>query len=145
MRTSQAGVDFIKGFETFQATAYKPTPNDVLTVGYGHTGSDVKPGMTVDQASAERMLRGDLIVAESAVNAAVKVPLTQAQFDALVSLAFNIGAAAFRGSTLVRKINAGDYAGAAAEFPKWNKQAGRVLNGLTRRREGERRMFMAAA
>jgi lysozyme len=141
MKISRAGLDFIKGFETLQLIGMLPTPNDVPTAGWGHTGPDVTLGTKYSLAQCDAWLIGDLAQAEDGVNRLVKVPLTQGQFDALVSLVFNIGVGNFGSSTLRKLLNAGDYAGAAAQFDRWNKQAGKVLNGLTRRRAGERAMF----
>lgn len=143
MTISQAGIDFIKGFEALRLTGYLPTPNDVPTAGWGHTGPDVRIGQTYSLAQCEAWLKSDLARFIAAVNRYVFAPLKQAQFDALVSLAFNIGVGAFGTSTLVRKLNAKDYAGAAAEFSRWDKQNGKPLAGLTRRRAAERAMFEA--
>ncbi|HAK9115445.1 TPA: lysozyme, partial [Salmonella enterica] len=103
----------------------------------------VKPGMMIDEATAERLLNTGLVGYENDVSRLVKVKLTQGQFDALVSFAYNLGARTLSSSTLLRKLNAGDYAGAADEFLRWNKAGGKVLNGLTRRREAERALFLS--
>ena len=92
---------------------------------------------------AERLLKTGLVSYESDVSRLVKVGLTQGQFDALVSFTYNLGARTLSTSTLLRKLNAGDYAGAADEFLRWNKAGGKVLNGLTRRREAERALFLS--
>ncbi|EDH9820259.1 TPA_asm: lysozyme, partial [Salmonella enterica subsp. enterica serovar Typhimurium] len=84
-----------------------------------------------------------LVGYENDVSRLVKVKLTQGQFDALVSFAYNLGARTLSSSTLLRKLNSGDYAGAADEFLRWNKAGGKVLNGLTRRREAERALFLS--
>lgn len=141
MKTSEKGIALIKEFEGLRLEAYK-CQADVWTIGYGHT-REVKPGDSITEETAERMLVDDVRVFELAVERALTIPVTQYQFDALVSLAFNIGANAFAGSTLVKKLNAGDMKGAADEFLRWNKAGGRVLNGLTRRREAERALFLA--
>ncbi|WP_395225489.1 lysozyme [Salmonella sp. SKLX100676] len=116
-------------------------------VHYGWThsvdGKPVKPGMMIDEATAERLLNTGLVGYENDVSRLVKVKLTQGQFDALVSFAYNLGARTLSSSTLLRKLNAGDYAGAADEFLRWNKAGGKVLNGLTRRREAERALFLS--
>ena len=88
------------------------------------------------------MLTDDLLATEDAVKRLVNVPLTQGQFDALVSLTFNIGVAQFQKSTLLRKLNAGDLAGAAEEFLRWNKAGGKVAEGLVRRRVAEKGRFV---
>lgn len=144
MKVSTRGIDLIKKAEGERLTAYV-CPAGVLTIGVGHTGPDVKRGQTITAAQSDALLRKDLAHFEVAVAKAVKVPLTQNQFDALVSLVFNIGAGNFASSTLLRKLNAGDYAGAAAQFGAWNK--GRVggkltvLPGLTTRRKAEAALF----
>ncbi|WP_288919890.1 SafA/ExsA family spore coat assembly protein [uncultured Ottowia sp.] len=140
MSMSQAGLDMVKKYEGLYTKAYRD-PVGILTIGYGHTGSDVREGQTITEAQATELLRKDLGTAENAVRKAVKVPLTQGQFDALVSFTFNCGAGALQKSTLLQKLNAGDYAGAQAEFAKWNHGGGRVLPGLTRRRNEEAQMF----
>lgn len=134
-------VSLIKEFEGLYLEAYL-CPAKKWTIGYGHTKT-VKPGMKITEAGADALLRHDLAWCEDAVNDNVKVPLTQNQYDALVSFIFNVGAGAFKRSTLLRKLNAGDYAGAANEFPRWNKGGGRVLRGLVRRREAERKLFLS--
>lgn len=143
MKISDRGIDLIKQFEQCRLVGYLPTPADVPTIGWGHTGPEVIIGLRWTQEQADAQLSADLERFEKAVTACVKVPLTQQEFDACVSLAFNIGTGAFKNSTLARKLNAGDYDGAAAEFKRWNKQAGRELAGLTRRREAERELFEA--
>lgn len=153
MIPSQWLYDFLERYEQFRPTAYKPTPKDVWTIGYGHTHG-VKEGDTCTIAQALIWLKEDTTEACNRVNRNVTVPLTQEQFDSLVSIVFNVGPGvpgvrdgiiwlAMTGgpSSLLRKLNAGDYAGAAAEFPKWNKQAGRVLGGLVARRLEERLHF----
>lgn len=150
MRTSKRGIDFIKGWEALSLKAYAATEHErkqgIYTIGYGntrwHDGTPVKEGDTLpNEWFAEELLTIDLMEREKALNEVIKVTVTQGQFDALVSLAYNIGVSAFKKSTLLRKLNSGDYKGAANEFPKWDKQAGRVLNGLVRRRKGEQDMF----
>ncbi|WP_330114087.1 lysozyme [Pseudomonas sp. JS3066] len=142
MRTSDAGVALVQGYEGLRLTAYRDSVG-VLTIGYGHTGADVKQGMTITRDEAERLLRDDLHDAESAVEKAVRVPMTQGQFDALVSFVFNLGAGRLQTSTLLRKLNDRNYIGAADEFPRWNKAGGKVLAGLTARRGAERALFLS--
>jgi lysozyme len=134
-------LSLIKKHEGLRLEAYLPTPNDVWTIGYGHTHT-AKKGQKITEAQAEELLRRDIAWAEEAVNESVVVPLTQNQFDALVSFVFNVGVGAFSKSTLLRLLNAKDYEGAANQFLRWNKQKGKVLNGLTKRREEERRLFL---
>jgi len=134
-------IDKIKEHEGLRLEAYLPTPNDVWTIGYGHT-STAKKGMVISEEQAEALLRKDIAWVEDAINKNVVVPLNQNQYDALASLIYNIGAGAFSKSTLLRLLNMGDYEGAANQFPRWNKQKGKVLKGLTRRREEERQLFL---
>ncbi|VDZ89172.1 glycoside hydrolase family protein [Lelliottia amnigena] len=146
MQTSDKGIALIKEFEGCKLTAYQDSVG-VWTIGYGWTQPvDAKPiraGMTIKQETAERLLKTGMVSYESDVSRLVKVGLTQGQFDALVSFTYNLGARSLSTSTLLRKLNAGDYAGAADEFPRWNKAGGKVLNGLTRRREAERALFLS--
>ncbi|KTJ36768.1 muraminidase [Klebsiella aerogenes] len=149
MQISDEGIALIKGFEGCRLTAY-PDPGTggaPWTIGYGWTlpvdGKPVRPGMTIDQATADRLLKIGLVGYENDVLKIVKVKLTQGQFDALVSFAYNIGSRALSTSTLLKKLNAGDIKDAADEFLRWNKAGGKVLNGLTRRREAERALFLS--
>ena len=139
MQISKAGLDLIKQFEGLYLKAYR-CPAGVPTIGYGHTAG-VAMGQTITQQQADDYLRRDVRQFERAVARLVSVPLTQGQFDALVSFAFNLGEGALAQSTLLRLLNAGDYAGAAAQFDRWNKAGGRVLPGLVRRRAAERALF----
>jgi lysozyme len=139
MKISDAGLELIKSFEGLYLKAYL-CPAKVWTIGYGHT-LGVMPGDVITKDQAEALLRKDLEQFEAVVNRSVSVPITQAQFDSLVSLCYNIGAKAFVTSTLLKKLNAGDYAGAAAEFEKWNKAGGVILPGLAKRRKKERELF----
>ncbi|HGB3193967.1 TPA: lysozyme [Salmonella enterica subsp. enterica serovar Waycross] len=145
MKLSQRGIDLIKQFEGYSSKAYPDpaTGGDPFTVGYGHTGKDVKPGMVITAEQAEKMLRDDVARFESGVSALLKVPTTQGQFDAMVSLAYNIGLGNFGKSTLLRKHNEKCYSCAAGQFPAWNRAAGKVMNGLTRRRNAERDVYMS--
>ena len=146
MQTSDKGIALIKQFEGCKLTAYQDSVG-VWTIGYGWTkpvdGKPLRAGMTIKQETAERLLKTGLVSYESDVSRLVKVGLTQGQFDALVSFTYNLGARSLSTSTLLRKLNAGDYAGAADEFLRWNKAGGKVLNGLTRRREAERALFLS--
>ena len=146
MQTSEKGIALIKQFEGCKLTAYQDSVG-VWTIGYGWTqpvdGKPIRSGMTINQETAERLLKTGLVSYESDVSRLVKVGLTQGQFDALVSFTYNLGARSLSTSTLLRKLNAGDYAGAADEFLRWNKAGGKVINGLTRRREAERALFLS--
>jgi len=119
-----------------------PTPNDVPTIGWGSTGPDIKLGMTWTQQQADERFASDLAKFGAKVAADLgTAPTTQGQFDAMTSLAYNIGEGAFSKSTLLKRHLAHDYDGAAAQFAVWNKQAGKVLNGLVRRRTAEARIY----
>lgn len=142
MRTSQRGLSLIKSFEGLRLLAYRDAVG-VLTIGYGATRG-VKAGMSVTKEQAERMLLNDVQRFEAEVERLVKAPLSGNQWDALVSFTYNLGAANLESSTLLRKLNTGDYAGAAEQFPRWNKAGGKVLPGLVRRREAERVLFLEA-
>lgn len=139
-----AGLDLIKTFEGCKLTAYL-CPARVWTIGYGSTGPHVRKGLTITQAEADQLLRDDLARFEAAVSRLVSVPLNDNQFSALVSFAFNVGIGALEGSTLLRKLNARDLDGAAAQFERWNRADGRVVAGLTRRRQAERALFVTDA
>lgn len=146
MKTSSAGLALIREHEGFSATPYI-CPGGKLTIGYGHV---ILPGEEyygeIPRAEAETLLRQDVFLAEASVNRLVTVPLTQGQFDALVSFTFNLGAGALARSTLRRVLNEGDYPAAAAEFARWvwGGEAGQkaILPGLVRRRAAERAMFL---
>lgn len=141
---SERGFELVKHFESLYLTAYAD-PVGVWTIGWGHTGLQHKdgtvfPGRKISKATAEQLLAYDMDQFENRVSALVKVPLTDDQFSALVSFDFNTGA--LHKSTLLRKLNEGDYEGAADQFLLWNKAGGRVLRGLTRRRQSERNLFL---
>lgn len=141
MKINDKGLQIIKDFEGCKLTSYL-CPAGVWTIGYGHT-TNVKPGMTITSADAERLLRQDLIRFENAVTQLVKVSVTPNQFSALVSFAYNVGVGALKNSTLLRKLNGKNYRGAADEFLRWNKANGKVLPGLTKRRIAERDLFLS--
>lgn len=149
MQTSEKGIKNIKDFEGCSLTAYPDpgTGGSPWTIGYGWThpvdGKPIKPGMTIKQETADRLLKTGLVSYENDVLKMAKVKLTQGQFDALVSFAYNVGSRALSTSTLLKKLNDGDIKGAADEFLRWNKAGGKVLNGLTRRREAERALFLS--
>ncbi|MDF7681205.1 lysozyme [Enterobacteriaceae bacterium ESL0689] len=147
MQISENGIELIKRFEGCSLSAYPDpgTGHAPWTIGYGWTqsvdGKPIKPGLRIDQETAERLLRCGVVQFEQAVNKLVRVRLNQNQFDALVSFTYNVGQRSFSSSTLLKRLNQGDYAGAAREFARWNKSGGRVLAGLTKRREAERKLF----
>lgn len=116
------------------------------TIGFGATGPDVRPGTIWTRAEAEARLKADVARFAAGVARLIDAaPTTQGEFDAMTSLAFNIGLGNFGGSTLLRRHRAGDKVAAAAEFAKWNKASGRVMSGLTRRREAEARLYRGQA
>lgn len=142
------GLDLIKRFEGLSLTAY-PDPGSggkPWTIGVGTTvypdGRHVKPGDKITETQADEYLRHDVARFEKAVSRLLP-KTTPEQFDALVSFAYNVGEGALEQSTLRRLHNAGDYDGAAAQFARWNKAAGRVLNGLVKRRAAEAALYKA--
>ena len=153
MRISDQGIVLIKEFEGLYLTAYYQCSAGVLTIGWGCTDG-VQPGQRITKAQAEAMLRAELSKFEAGVDRLVKVPLSQSEFDALVSFAYNVGLgegavppgikpSGLKHSTLLSKLNRGDRLGAAAEFPRWNKINGKPSNGLTRRRLAEQKLFLS--
>ncbi|MGC0151389.1 lysozyme [Chromobacterium vaccinii] len=144
MKINQAGLDLIKDFEGLRLLAYQDLVN-VWTIGYGHTGPDVRPGQRISNTQAEQLLLGDLARFETGVDKMVKVPLNPNQFSALVSFSYNLGLGNLQQSTLLRLLNKRDYAGAAGQFPLWNKAGGHVIDGLTRRRQAEQKLFLTPA
>lgn len=146
MKISEKGLALVKHFEGCFLKAYL-CPAGVLTIGYGHTGKSVKPGMTITQEQADIILQSDMERFEKAVKDLVKVSLEQCQFDALVSFAFNCGQGALKGSTLLRLLNAGKIVEAVQQFSRWNKARNAKgelapLKGLTRRRAAEAHLFV---
>lgn len=144
---NQAAVDLIKGYEGWSAKAYPDpaTGAEPITIGYGHTTAAGPPsvhlGMTITRELGEQILRNDLKKTCATVASAVKTPISDNQFGALVSFCFNVGAGNFLKSTLLKRVNARDFAGASNEFAKWNKAAGKVMAGLTKRRASEAALF----
>lgn len=147
MQTSQKGFELIKRFEGCELTAYQDSVG-VWTIGYGWTqqvnGVPVNAGMTISQACADKLLSSCAVQYEQAVDRLVTTTINQNQFDALVGFTYNLGVTALEGSTLLKKLNAGDVDGAADEFLRWNKAGGKVLSGLTRRRAAERELFLSS-
>jgi lysozyme len=153
MTISAAGLKLIQSFEGCEkrqkGARFKAyvDPVGVLTIGWGHTNATGRPfdaGTVWTQAECDAALREDIERFEAAVRRHVKVELAQCQFDALVSFAYNCGIGNLTSSTLLRKVNRRDFAGAAREFGRWNKAGGRVLPGLTRRRAAEATLFEGA-
>ena len=145
MVVSLFGIDLICGFEGLRLKAYDDGVG-VWTIGFGTTiypnGIRVKKGDTCTEAQAKAYMAYDLKKFESTVNSAVTVPLNQNQFDALVSLAYNIGIGAFSKSTLVKKLNAGDIRGAVEQFDVWVNAGGKRMQGLVNRRAKEKEVFL---
>lgn len=133
---SATGLIGIASYEGFSEKAYIPIKGDVPTIGFGST-EGVKMGDAITVPQALDRLRRDITVAESAISRCVRVPLSQGELDAYTSLAFNIGTVAFCRSTLVVKLNGGDYAGACEEIKRWVYAGGRRVPGLVARREKE--------
>jgi lysozyme len=137
---SDAGLALTKSFEGLRQTAYQDS-GGVWTVGYGHTGPSILAGLTITRVDAEALLRADLAEAVTCVNRTLRVPVLQHQFDALVDFTFNAGRGNLLQSTLLRKVNLGDFAGAAAQFALWVHAGGEIVAGLVRRRAAEAAMF----
>ncbi len=144
MKTSPSGRALIRTFEGDVLLAYQDCVG-IWTIGTGHTAAAGAPapvrGMRISQAESDAILARDLAKFEAGVLRALKREPTQAQFDAMVSLAFNIGIGAFQKSTVVARFNRGDFDGAAAAFLAWNKAGGRAIEGLSRRRRAEMKLF----
>lgn len=155
MNISKQGLELVRHFEGMYLRGYK-CPANVWTIGYGHTGLvDGKPihgNMVITEEKAIELLQKDMAVFENAVTKYVTVPLTQNQFDALVSFTFNVGigkpkdaksdGTGLRGSTLLKLLNQGKYEEVPAQLLRWNKGGGKVLAGLTRRRKAEGHLFV---
>jgi lysozyme len=145
MKTSERGIELIKAHEGLRLTSY-PDPasgGEPWTCGYGCTHG-VHPGMKITLEEAEQMLKDAIVAYEDAVTAAVKVPISQNAFDALVSWTYNVGIHAMQGSTLIKRLNAGDRHGAADALLMWDKASHHVMAGLHKRREDERALFLKA-
>lgn len=143
MNISPQGLGLIKRFEGLHLKTYID-PVGIPTIGYGTTvanGRPVKMGMTITEEEAEEFLYADLQRFEDYVNQALLVPVSQEQFDALVSFVYNLGPTNFRNSTLLRLINQGRFAEAQPQFLRWNRAGGKILKGLTRRRLAEAALF----
>ena len=139
MQISEEGKNLIKKFEGCELEAYKCAAG-VWTIGYGHIKTAVE-GMKIDQETANELFDEEMGEYETYVNTAVTVPLSQNQFDALVSWVFNLGNGNLNASTMLKVINSGDHAGVPAQIKRWNKAGGKVLEGLIRRREAEALLY----
>lgn len=135
-RINKTALNFIKKWEGLRLTAYKDIVG-VWTIGYGSTGPHVKPGMKITEAEAEELLRKDLARFEANVEKKVKVKLNDNQFGTLVSFSFNVGEGALNGSTLLKKLNKGDYNSVPSELMKWVNAGGKRVQGLVNRRSQE--------
>ncbi|EMR4174198.1 lysozyme [Serratia marcescens] len=146
MNISKDGIELIKRFEGLRLKSYQDSVG-VWTIGYGWTqpvdGKKVGPRMQIDQATADRLLKCGVVQYEQGVNQLVKVKITQGQFDALVSFAYNLGLRSLSTSTLLQKLNDGDKQGAADQFGRWVSAGGKRLDGLVARRAAEREMFLS--
>ncbi|WP_151745496.1 lysozyme [Acinetobacter calcoaceticus] len=147
MSLSVDGVNQICNFEGLKLSAYDDSTG-VWTIGYGTTrypnGKRVSEGDRCTLEQAKAYMQHDLKIFERAVNSSVKVPLKQNQFDALVSLAYNIGVGAFKHSTLLKKLNSGDYTEAENQFDVWVNAGGKRLQGLVNRRAMEKKLFLSS-
>ena len=144
MIPSQNCYDLIKEFEGCKLEAYPDpaTHGEPITIGVGHTGG-VKLGDVITQEQVDEYLVNDVAYSAKAVNQMISGKITQNQFDALVSFAFNLGTGNLRNSTLLKKLNKDDFENAANEFLKWDMASGHQMAGLTRRRKAERNLFLS--
>ncbi len=144
MQVSSLGMRTIMAEESFRAVAYqvnkKEILHDIWSIGWGHTRT-AKKNMRITREKGAELLRLDLAEASSIVNRRVNVPLNQNQFDALCCFVFSVGETQFISSTLLRKLNAADYTGAANEFPRWIYSGDEIMKGLIRRRSIEKKLF----
>ncbi len=140
MHISSAGLGLIKQFEGFSAKPYR-CPAGLWTIGYGHTAGVTPETPPVTRQKAEELLAEDARIAEAAIARRVRVPLTQSQYDALVSFVLNIGESRFAASRLLRHLNAGNYIAAALEFKRWVHASGKRMPGLIARRLAETVLF----
>ena len=141
MKCNQAGLDLIKSFEGCRLEVYADIVG-LATVGYGHRTS-LPVGSTITQDEADDLLTQDIAKFESGVTESVIGDISDNQFAALVCFSFNLGLGALKGSTLLVKVNAGDFEGAAQEFLRWDKAGGVVVPGLLRRRQAESGLFLS--
>ncbi|HEY1809687.1 MAG TPA: lysozyme [Acidobacteriaceae bacterium] len=137
---SGKGLALTEQFEGCRLTAYQDQVG-VWTIGYGHTGPEVCAAMTITSEDAQALLARDVSNAAAFVNKIVQVQITQEEFDALVDFVFNLGVGSFERSTLLRLLNAGDFASAAAQFALWDRAGGAFVAGLLRRRQAETALF----
>ena len=138
---SKTGLELTEQFEGCRLVAYQDSKG-VWTICYGHTGPDVYLGQVITQEQAQALLQQDVQTAVACVNQNVRVPLTQNEFDALVDFTFNEGTNAFKESALLKDLNVGTYAAAAAQFSLWVNAGGHRLPGLVERRQAEHDLFV---
>jgi lysozyme len=138
---SNTGLALTKKFEGLRLNAYQDQ-GGVWTIGYGHTGPTVHSGLTITEDQADRLLHSDIAASVACVNRAVTAAINQNQFDALVDFVFNLGCAALLSSTLLREVNAGNFASAAQQFLLWDHAKGVVIDGLRQRRQAESDLFL---
>jgi len=139
-KLSPTGITLLKIFEGVKLKSYKDT-GGVWTIGIGHTPAN--PNQVITQAEADKLLLNDLLRFEKALSGLVKVKLNQNKIDALIIFMFNIGINAFKNSTLLKLLNNNDFIKASEQFHRWNKDnSGKEVDGLTRRREIERKLFI---
>lgn len=143
MRLSRPGINFLKRWEGLRLEAYQPVRGDRMTIGYGHT-KGVSEGLTCIPAQAEKWLYEDTQWAVDAVNDCVSIPLEQHEFDAMVSFTFNVGAVAFKNSTLLRRLNNQDTDKVGHELKRWVHSGTAIIEGLRNRREAEAKLFYEA-
>jgi lysozyme len=139
---SHAGLTLTKKFEGLKLNSYQDQVG-VWTIGYGHTGPTVHGGLTITQDQADQLLQSDVAASVACVNRAVTAAISQNQFDALVDFVFNLGCAALLSSTLLRDVNASNFAAAAQQFLLWDHAKGVVIAGLLQRRQAESDLFQS--
>lgn len=142
MNFNKAGLDLLKHFEGCELRSYQDVVG-IWTIGYGAIGGEIGPGLVWTQAQADERLSKDLIRFQIGVENLIKYTCSDSQFSALVCLAYNIGLSALKSSTLLRKFNGGDIAGAALEFVKWDRAGGKEIPGLLARRKAEQKLFLS--
>ena len=146
MNMTEDGIELVKQFEGFRANAYRDAVG-VWTIGYGHTSMAGKPEVTptlrITREEATEILRRDIQMFSRGVSAEVKIPLSNTQFSALVSFAYNVGLGNFKSSSVLAAVNRRDFDAVPRRLALWNKAGGQVLPGLVRRRAAEAALFMA--
>lgn len=141
-KCSENGLKLIESFEGCRLESYQDSVG-IWTIGYGHI-KGIQQGMTCTQEQAEEWLSQDVQTASAAVNRLVTEPISQNEFDALVSFVFNLGVRSLENSTLLKLLNSGDHTGAADQFKRWDRAGGNEIDGLLRRRNAEADLFRSA-